>query len=88
MIEIQHRLTIKARCPANGEDDYYNTLVTVNRVLPVEDIQETAAGYAQERIYQEDLTRDLGLIFMAEVVTHGIHSGVYTTCRYDGRTDA
>ena len=84
---IEHRVTIKAKCPVNDEDDYYNTLITVNRVVPVEYIQKAVAGYVEKRIYQEELTRELGLLLMAEVVTRGIHSGVYTTCRYDGRID-
>lgn len=88
MIEIEHRVTLTAKCPKDGSDDHYNTLITVNRVLPVEDILAAAESLAQEPIFQEDLTRQLAFGLAAEVTTHGIHSGVYTTCRYDGRLDA
>lgn len=87
MIEIHHRVTLRAQCPVNGEDDYYNTVVTLSRVVPVEDILYEAKFLTQAPIFQEDLTRELAKAIKGEVVTHGIHSGVYTTCRCDGKKD-
>lgn len=88
MIEVEHRVSIKAKCPVNDEDDYYNTLISVNRVVSVEAIHHAVEILTFEPAFQEDITRELATMLKAEVVTHGIHSGVYTTCRFDGRTDA
>ncbi len=84
MILTEHRLTIEAKCPVDGTTDTYNTYVRTNSLMSVEEILEAARKVTSVRIYQEELTRELAreLIDVVEVETHGIHSGVYTTCRY------
>ena len=84
MILTEHRLTIEAKCPVDGTTDTYNTYIRTTSLVGVEEIiAEAKAITAGGPIYQEDLTRNLAerLPAVVEVETHGIHSGVYTTCR-------
>lgn len=79
---VEHRLTLRAECPVDGSEDVYNCIVSADRTIAVELILTTAKAIAQRApIFQEDLTRELAESLACEVVTHGIHSGVYTTCR-------
>lgn len=80
-LQVEHRLTIKSVCPVDGTADAYNCLVTLDRVVSVEAILNAIEMVTFEPAFQEDITRELAGILSAEVVTHGIHSGVYTTCR-------
>jgi hypothetical protein len=64
--------------------DAYNCLVTLSHVIPVEDILNAVEMVTNEPRFQEDITRELASLLSAEVVTHGIHSGVYTSCRCRG----
>ncbi len=82
MMLTEHRLTIEAKCPVDGATDTYNVYVRTTSQIDVELINEAAKELAAGPIYQEDFTRELGHALSAEVETHGIHSGVYTTCRY------
>jgi GTP cyclohydrolase I len=79
--EVEHRLTIQATCPVDGTADAYNCLVSLDRVVSVEAILLAVELVTFEPAFQEDITRELASLLSAEVVTHGIHSGVYTTCR-------
>ncbi len=83
MILTEHRLTIEAKCPVDTVTDTYNTYVRTTSLMGVEEILAAVAKVTRAPIYQEDLTRELAreLIDVVEVETHGIHSGVYTTCR-------
>ncbi len=81
----EHRLTIEAKCPKDGSTDTYNTYVRTTGLTSVEEIRDVVEDVTSRGpLYQEQLTRDLAvkLIDVTEVETHGIHSGVYTTCRY------
>ena len=79
---VEHRLTLRATCPIDGSEDVYNCIVSTERTIDVEAILAAAETLTRRRpIYQEDLTRELALSLRAQIVTHGIHSGVYTTCR-------
>lgn len=80
-IEVEHRLTVKATCPVDGTADAYNCVVSLDRTITVEAILEAVDVVTAEPSFQEDITRDLASMLKAEVVTHGIHSGIYTTCR-------
>ncbi len=84
MMLTEHRLTIEAKCPVDDTTDTYNVYVRTTSLMGIEEIKAVVAGVTTEPLYQEDLTRNLGeqLIDVTEVETHGIHSGVYTTCRY------
>ncbi len=84
MILTEHRLTIEAKCPKDGSTDTYNTYVRTSAILAVETIIAEAKEIGSDPIYQEELTRALAerVPGAVEVETHGIHSGVYTTCRY------
>ncbi len=76
----EHRLMVEAKCPVDDTTDTYNTYVRTTKVRTVEEILAAVAAI-EGPIYQEDLTRELAVTLDAEVETHGIHSGVYTTCR-------
>lgn len=79
---VEHRLTLRATCPIDGSEDVYNCVVLADRTIEVEHILAKAQMIAKrEPIFQEALTLELAESLNAEVVTHGIHSGVYTTCR-------
>ncbi len=85
MMLTEHRLTIEAKCPKDGTTDTYNTYVRTTATISVEEILALAKHITEGKcMYQEELTRLLAsrLPDLVEVETHGIHSGVYTTCRY------
>ncbi len=82
MMLTEHRFTIEAKCPKDVTTDTYNTYVRSDAVIPVEDIIAAVKVITKEPIFQEDITSRLARHLGCEVETHGIHSGVYTTCRY------
>ncbi len=82
MMLTEHRLTIEAKCPKDGTTDTYNTYVRSRVVIPVEDILAAVAQVTKKPTFQENITKLLAGRLGCEVETHGIHSGVYTTCRY------
>lgn len=80
MIEVKHKFTVHAKCPVNGDDDYYDCTITVYRTLPVERINEVILELTQEPIFQEDLTEELAMRLEASVVSEGSHGNVLTRC--------
>ena len=79
---VEHRLTLRGTCPTDGSEDVYNCLVLADRTIPVELILDHADVITKSGpLFQEEITRQLAHVLTAEVITHGIHSGVYTTCR-------
>ena len=79
---VEHRITVRSVCPVDGSEDVYNCIVALDRVVPVEEIIAAVEAETREPRFQEDITRSLAKRLDGEVVTHGIHSGVYTTCRF------
>lgn len=77
-MRVEHRLEIRAICPKDDRPDVYRCVVRASRVIPVEDILSAAAKYEGEKLYQEDLTRNLHRDLACEVETRGFHSGVET----------
>lgn len=79
-----HEFTAMARCPVNGSLDCYQVTVATIFDIQVEKILAVAAKFREERIYQEDFTRQL-FVALANagvvVTTVGYHSGVKTTCQ-------
>ena len=76
---VTHELEITCKCPVDDTLDRYHVMVSVNRVLPVEDIIAAVADLPP-REYQENLTDRLARVLGARVVSVGIHSGVTTRC--------
>lgn len=86
-LTTEHRLTVRGICPVSGMADAYNCLIRLHGVVAVETILAVVDEVTQQPSFQEDITRNLAHQLGAAtkervgVETHGIHSGVYTTCR-------
>lgn len=74
-----YEISVVARCPVDDQADRYDvTLVSKGHVL-VEILKEFCSGYAERKVFQEDLTAEIAREFMCAVVSVGHHSGVKTT---------
>jgi hypothetical protein len=76
---VTHELEVTCRCPVDDTLDRYAVTVTVQRILPVEDIL-AAVESLPGREFQEAVTLHLARTLGASVVTRGTHSGIVTTC--------
>lgn len=76
----EHVLTVRCNCPVDNIKDEYETTVTTDRLIKVEDLLAVAAEFAEQTMFQEDLTQLLAARFAATVTTVGLHSWVKTTC--------
>jgi hypothetical protein len=70
---IDHTFLIHAVCPVNGDRDEYRCTVTLDRIIRCEDLVAEAAVYADQSLYQEDLTQALAERWRATVRTVGTH---------------
>jgi NADPH-dependent 7-cyano-7-deazaguanine reductase QueF len=77
-MRVEHTLEVTALCPVDGLPDVYVLTVRASRVVKVEDILSAAAAFAQERLFQEELTQRVHRALACEVETVGYHSGVRT----------
>lgn len=78
-MKVTHSLIVNARCPANGNKDEYETTIEVARLIRTEEIATICGQYAEQKVWQEDLTRLLAQQFDATVTTVGLHGIVTTT---------
>ena len=70
---VKHTLTISAICPVDGRRDWYTCTVTLDRLIPCEQLVADTAKYAGVEIYQEGLTKELSEQWQATVRTTGTH---------------
>lgn len=82
-----HSLTITAKCPMNGQRDFYELTVEVpaHVTLPVEELLKEAERFVNTAIFQENLTkciasaaRETAKSESIKVRTVGYHTGVRT----------
>lgn len=81
-MSIVYEFGVVALCPADGTRDYYDATLTAHHMVAVERLNEIAASFADQCIYQEDLTREFHETLArvdAELMTVGTHSGVKVT---------
>jgi hypothetical protein len=78
----KHTFRIQAKCPVNGDVDTYECEVSVTELIQCEKLLADAAEYAQQTLFQEQLTAELSRRWNATVKTVGTHVGgrVATEC--------
>jgi hypothetical protein len=87
-----HHFKAEGRCPINGQLDRYEVRITLvtdtygtKDVVAVEDIRTESDRLLAEPIFQEDYTRSLAAVFVANVVTRCHHAGgFFTVCEAQG----
>lgn len=79
-MRVTHVFALQCRCPVDNLTDTYEVTLTIDRLVKVEQILDYAATFADQTLYQENLTELLAEKFDGKVVTVGTHSGVRTTC--------
>lgn len=84
-MKVTHTLLIVALCPVNPNLDFYECIVTTDRIIRTEDIAAVAAPYKSKKIYQEKLCQELANKLQCQVTLRGEHTGVKTevTCEPD-----
>jgi hypothetical protein len=79
-MKIEYTLTISALCPADGRRNTYTATFRTRAMLLVERLLEIVKPFAEQKLYQEELTATLAKEVSCQVETFGNHSGVTIRC--------
>lgn len=72
-MKVRHTITIRARCPVNGDPDEYRCDVFPADVLYCEQVRDAVDELTQQDLLQEELTQKLADRLKCRVRTRGKH---------------
>lgn len=88
----RYYLDFEARCPVNGNTDFYHNCcieVPADRVILCEDIAKYLRSFAKKKVFQEALTKRIAKKFKARVQLECTHypSGVFLVSEWDATNE-
>lgn len=83
-MHVEHRLFTHGKCPIDGRIDYYEVIVTADKLVKVEDIEQAVSYYrgtvhTQETMCQA-LYAEISSAKWTLVGKHGIYTNTKVTC--------